>query len=298
MRIVLFAIAMAAGAGSAGTALAQDASGLAPSSQWTVDYDADSCALRRWFGVGEDQAYLEFRRFAPGPGMQTVIASPRMEARKPPQFRYRFGDSGEWQEPDTRLTANLTNGFSGVVFEPRFMSSPEYDEIENSVERELYLRSADLKAAELRQAAAIDTITLRGAFRRDLTLRLERLDAPIGALQECVDELMTHWNIDVEAHKTLTRPAVPTNLSEVPSMMDYPPKMVRQRMPGLVNVRLSIDETGKIAGCSIQMPLSDPEFEESSCADIQHALEFDPALDKDGKPIASYWITKVRFILN
>lgn len=81
-------------------------------------------------------------------------------------------------------------------------------------------------------------------------------------------------------------------------MMDYPPKMLRRSMPGLVNVRLAIDERGLITACHIQMPLSDPEFEASSCADIQHALEFDPALDKDANPIASYWITTVIFSLD
>jgi hypothetical protein len=80
-------------------------------------------------------------------------------------------------------------------------------------------------------------------------------------------------------------------------MMDYPPEMLRRGMPGLVNIRLAIDDAGRITACHIQMPLSDPSFEESSCADIQHALDFDPALDKDGKPIASYWITKVHFSL-
>jgi len=78
-------------------------------------------------------------------------------------------------------------------------------------------------------------------------------------------------------------------------MMDYPPAMLRKSMPGLVNVRLAIDEAGRITACHIQMPLSDPAFEESSCADIQHAFDFEPALDKDGKPIASYWITRVVF---
>jgi hypothetical protein len=43
------------------------------------------------------------------------------------------------------------------------------------------------------------------------------------------------------------------------------------------------------------MPMSDPEFEESSCADIQHAFEFEPALDNDGNPMKSYYITSVQF---
>jgi hypothetical protein len=276
-----------------GALLAQERPGLAPSGPWTIDYDADSCALRRSFGAGEDQVYLEFRRFAPGLGLQTVIASSRMEAVRPSQFSYRFGDRGEWREAAAPLTATLANDFSAVIFEPSFMPPP--DEAEDPDERPSYLQSAEMKAAEIAQAAAIDTITLRRAFRRVLSLQLGKLDAPIAALQECVDELTTHWNIDVEAHKTLTRPATPIDFTDSSSMLGYPPKMARQGMPGLVNIRLDIDETGRITGCHIQMPLSDPAFEASSCADIQHAFEFEPALDKDGKPIASYWVTKVHF---
>jgi TonB family protein len=78
-------------------------------------------------------------------------------------------------------------------------------------------------------------------------------------------------------------------------MMDYPPKMLAKGMPGVVNVRLAIDERGNVAGCSIQMPLADPAFEKSTCADLQHALEFEPALDQNGKPVASYWVTLVDF---
>ena len=57
---------------------AQDAPGLAPSVPWTLDYDADSCALRRMFGEGEDRAYLEMRRFGPGLGLQTSLGSKKM----------------------------------------------------------------------------------------------------------------------------------------------------------------------------------------------------------------------------
>jgi hypothetical protein len=174
---------------------------------------------------------------------------------------------------------------------------PEYEAIDEGSGREAYFDSIDFRAIEREQAAGISAMRVRG-LGPEFTLRLGKLEAPIVALQDCVDELMTHWNIDVEAHKTLTRRATPIDPGASASMLDYPPRMVQQRMPGLVNVRLAIDETGKITACSIQMPLSDPDFEESSCADIQHAFDFEPALDKAGEPIASYWITKVVFSLN
>jgi len=294
MAARLLAVATALSLSIACPVLAQDEPGLAPSTPWNLHYDDDSCALRRNFGSGENQVFLEFRRFAPGLSLQTVIASNRLKPRRQAQFRYRYGD-GDWQSAGTPLTGTLADGFSTVVFSSSIVQLPELDEIEDTNEREAYFRTLDLKSLELEQAAMVDSITLRGAFGERLMVPLGKFDEPIGALHACIDELMTHWNIDVEAHRSLSRSAQPIDFADSASMVDYPPKMLRERLPGLVNVRLSIDETGKITDCHIQMPLTDPAFEESSCADIQHAFEFEPALDKDGNPIASYWTTVVYF---
>jgi hypothetical protein len=276
-------------------AQAEDTQVRAPSSSWTLDYDADSCALRRMFGTGDDQAYLELRRFGPGTALQATVASNQLRPLQSAGLRYRFGRADEWRETDKPITFTMDNGFRGVIFSAYLLELPDDDASGTSVERALYLQSAQFNADEIAAAAEVETLTLGRGFNREVTLRLGSMAAPIAALNECVEELLTHWDIDVAAHKTLARPAVPTNFPQVPRMMDYPPKMLQQRMPGLVNVRLAIDPAGLITDCRIQMPLSDPAFEKSSCADIQHALEFDPALDKDGKPIASYWITRVQF---
>jgi hypothetical protein len=280
----------------ASPALAEDAPGLAPSSDWTLDYDDDSCALRRMFGAGDNEAYFEMRRFAPGSGLLVIVASKNLKARDLRTFRYRLGEETDWRE--TRgLKLSLDSGLGGVVFGTNLIDLP--DTLDDR-ERELYLRSIDWRALEREAAVRTDSIAVRGVTvrnlsRGELALQLGSLEAPMAALNECVDELLTHWDIDVEAHKTLTRPALPIDLRESSGMIGYPPKMVRHRLPGLVSIRLAIDATGRVTACHIQMPLSDPEFEASSCADIQHAFAFEPALDKAGKPIASYWTTRVQF---
>lgn len=295
MRLGSFAAGWAALAlsTSAMPAVAQDSPALAPSTPWNIDYDTDSCALRRVFGEGDRQAFLELRRFDRAPGLQATVTSNLTEARRSDGFKYRFGGNTDWSEATAnRITTD--GGFSGVLFSA-LLADFYFVEDNSAAGRAIGLRSFDWQAVEKEAAARADSLALRGVFSRPLVLQLGSLEKPIEALNQCVDELMTHWGIDVEAHKTLTRPAVPINLPEVPRMIDYPPKMLRQRLAGVVNIRLSIDERGQITACHIQMPLSDPAFEESSCADVQHALEFEPALDKDGKPIPSYWITKVVF---
>lgn len=297
MNWVRIVAVIAVCAGLAGPSLAQDSPALRPSSPWTLDYDADSCALRRLFGEGEERAYLEIRRFDRGLGLQTVIATNWMTARNRRTFRYRFNTDTEWREAEGAFALRMADGFSGVLFTPALVELPELEEMKDPLERARYLATLDLPALEDEAARPTDAITLIGAFRREITLELGAFGPPLKALRDCVEELRTHWDIDVEAHETLTRKAEPVNLEEVPRMMSYPPKMLREGLQGVVNVRLDVDPTGRITECHIQMPLSDPEFEESSCADIQHALDFDPALDKDGNPIPSYWTTRVVFQL-
>ena len=294
MRFGLWAAALAVLTATTAPAAGQDRPALAPSEPWAIDYDLDNCALIRTFGTDEDRVILEIRRFAPGWGLQTTVASNRLGAPVRSRVSYRFNDDEDWQQPGLGLPVTLDSGLKGVIMEPSFVDLPELEAIEDPEKRAAFFQSLEFRAIERQQAEAINSIRLRGVGR-EFTLALGKFGAPIRALQDCVDELTTHWNIDVEAHRTLTRRARPIDVASSARMVSYPPQMARRRMPGLVNVRLSVDATGKVTGCSIQMPLSDPAFEESSCADIQHAFEFEPALDKDGHPIVSYWITRVIF---
>jgi len=262
---------------------------LAPTSVWALDYADDSCALRRSFGEGRDHTYLEFRRFSPGTLLQTTVASGRMRARNPADISFRFGD-GEWSEQRAFSLVMEAPLKGGVLF-----TSTIVDPSDQAIDGDMPDANIDWRSIEQAATDGKRTLRLRGAFASELNMQLGSLRAPINALNDCIDELMTHWGIDVEAHKTLTRRPTPIDMAAASRMVGYPPKMAAKGMPGMVNVRLAIDERGMITGCRIQMPLSDPEFEASSCADIQHAFEFEPALDKDGDPIASYWITRVVF---
>ncbi len=269
-------------------AAANEPLALEPSSPWELTYEADSCALRRTFGEGDQQTQLEMRRFAPGINLQTTIASRARMTRR--NFRLRFGDEGEWEDHENPLYAYFDDNFEGVIFRHTLLSPRVGPDEPPSLPAGI-----DLATMEAEAAATLDSLSISRAFGDELVLETGPLKKPILLLNECIDELMTHWGIDVEAHKTLARSAAPIDLAQAARMIGYPPKMVQRSLPGLVNIRLDIDETGRVTECHIQMPLSDPEFEESSCADIQHAFEFDPALDKDGKPLKSYYVTSVRF---
>jgi hypothetical protein len=265
---------------------------LEPSSHWELDYAKDSCALRRMFGEGERQTQIEMRRFEPDLTLQTTVATKAAKITKR-NYRFRFGDQ-EWKDVERPLYAYLSEDFEGVIFQHSLVETGLDPEAGSEAWNQFFIDN-DAAALEAEAAAKLETMTIARAFRTELELKTGSLKAPLIALNDCVDELMTHWDIDVEAHKTRSRSATPIDMEKAARMVGYPPKMLRRMMPGLVNIRLDISETGRVTACHIQMPMSDPEFEESSCADIQHAFEFEPALDNDGNPMKSYYITSVQF---
>ena len=99
MKLVGSLIAVVVTAATACPAMAQDVPGLAPSTPWTIDYDTDSCALRRMFGEGGKRAYLELRQFGPRASLQVTLASARMRPENPASFRFRFNDADDdWND--------------------------------------------------------------------------------------------------------------------------------------------------------------------------------------------------------
>ena len=289
---ILAAIVFAAAFGSARPAVAKTLE-LRPVAPWNMHYDTDSCVLRRAFGGVEQRTHLEMRRFQPGVGLQTTVATKAMRMTRR-DFRYRFDPKTEWQDAVMANYVYFAEDFEGIIFTPLLIDLP-FGRKPEAKEVEQFFKTADLEALEAEAGDQVRSITISRAFRDDLVLKTGPLKAPLTALNACIDELLNHWGIDVEAHKTLTRPATPRNVEEMGRRIPYPPKMLARRLPGIVNVRLNVDESGAVSGCHIQMDLSDPAFESATCTTLQKALKFDPALDKNGNPIASYWINRVHF---
>jgi hypothetical protein len=256
-------------------------------------YDADSCALRRQFGEGEQLTYLEMRRFEPGTSTQFIVSTNIAKANR--TFLFRFDEEEKWRRSGG-FRLDMSDGSNGMVFSSTLFEVKIPEALVKDVEAlTTYFKNLDHTALEEAAIKTADGVMLQGAFVRDLTLRTGSLEAPIKAMRECTDELITHWGVDAEAHKTLSRPVTAKNAAEMGTKITYPRRLVRQGVPGIVRVRLGVDLAGAVTGCHIQMDLADAQFEKEVCETLSRELHLEPALDKDGNPIASYWINRVTF---
>jgi len=102
--------------------------------------------------------------------------------------------------------------------------------------------------------------------------------------------LLTHWNIDADAHRSLSRRAAPIgDPAKWITSSDFPATALRAGERGLVFFRLDIDAVGKPTDCHVQRAAGREEFETAVCRNLTENGKFTPALDAGGKPIASYW---------
>ena len=269
-----------------------------PSSPWAIDYADDSCALRRAFTSGEKKLELEMRQFQPGGDLTILVSGPEMRFAAE-EALIRFGPDDDYIPKANAFRANLSNGWDGITFRDGLVPSSDVSMVEDRRADNTsydYWDEHDLKT----RFRAIDNLSIKGALARPISLELGSMLKPEIALEKCISELLTHWGIDAEAHRTLSREVKildPMKLA-IKLQRNYPRNMLVKAKSGVVRVRVNVDETGKPSACQVQVASQNREFEETYCKLIMKAARFDPALDKDGKPIASYWINRVTFLMN
>lgn len=287
-----FSLMAAALAGASPAGAAETAAVLPATSPWNVDYADDSCALRRSFGDGEKSAVFEIRQFVPSVMADFTIAANGIgiSTRQAIQLHY---------EPESRPRIE---GRSLRVILPQFYRGYAYNDaltpIPPGSDPKTYVPATDPERGAWE--SSIRAVTVTSGFDRRFTLATGPLHRPLEALRACMDELLTHWGIDVAAHKTMTKGVEAIDMPDLTAhlLAAYPSYQLDTGKSGTVRLRLMIDAQGKPTACHIQMKAKDDAFETTACRKFMTYGKFRPALDKDGKPMASYFVNRVIYLTN
>ena len=181
---------------------------LKPSSAWHIDYAADSCRITRQFGEAPDQVSVVLNRYSPEEFVRMVVSGePVKLSGSSGVAKVQFGPNEEVQ------SLNYSNGKSGefpaLVFTGPIRIAPmtpvELALQEKSFKKQknkVYLAIIPAPISGPRQSA-VRYLELNKPLHRAVRLETGSMRAPLSALDKCVDELTTHWGIDVEKHKNL-----------------------------------------------------------------------------------------------
>jgi TonB family protein len=286
-RLASIAVALALGIPAA--AAEEGPLTLAPSSKWNAHYADDFCRLSRSFGEGPDQIMLFIDRFAPSDSFRLILAGKMMgRMDKRATATLRFGSVLPEQTLDF-FPGSIGNDVPAWVFGETTRIRPYSEDKDN----EPVEPGAPISAEE---EASVMAIHIGRPLWRPTLLQTGSMTGAFAALRTCTDELMTHWGIDVERHRTLTRAATPAAPpgSWIKSN-DYPANMLAKWQPGLVQFRLIVGADGVPTACHIQQSTNSGGFDEAVCKGLMKRARFEPALDAEGKPILSVYINLVRF---
>ena len=272
---------------------------LAPSSKWHVEYADDSCRLARQFGEGERTSLVVIERFQPGDPFRLTVTGPFKRARSGADAALRFGPA-ESEQNVSFLEAEW-QGRPALIFPGSLRIAPMTEQEQQAREAvaesdEAHLFEPAPIGAEREGAATFLSVDAPGASA--FLFETGSLGEPFAALRKCMDELLTHWGIDVERHRSLTREATPVGSpGKWLRSTDYPTSLLRKGAQGVVHFRLSVDGEGKVSGCHIQRSTRPAGFDEAVCDALTRRARLEPALDAEGIPIASYYINTARFII-
>ncbi len=298
MRLnILFAFAICSAGAIEGGAIAAKSEpiSLEPSSSWTLDYADDSCRLIRKFGENDDNIILILNSFAPGDEFNLTVAGNPVAYRGASRTAsIQFGP-GESEQKLKFSNGKMADGMPALIFAGRTRIAPlteSEDEQREAYER----REIILAPISEKRKAAVTQLSIGKPLARPISLRLGAMDRPLAALATCVDELMTHWGIDVAKHQGLTRPVQPDgDPGQWVQANDYPSDMLWAGKQAYVHFRMGVDENGDPTACHIQHSIGGEAFDKAVCASLMKRAKFLPALDKAGKPIASFYLNAVNF---
>ncbi len=258
---------------------------LKPTTPWLSEWTKHSCVLRRGFGSKDDLNVLKFEGFAPTPLFQLVIMSDSLKFMERGRYlAITFGQNAS-QDYTNKFEVGSTDSGLPAVFITNI----------GIVGAEELARIHPNALPLLETAANTVSVETRG---RKIVFETGELGKPFDALRTCLDDLVKSWKLDPDVQRSLLRgPEPKTTPDKWLRPGDYPASALQSGKQAIVNFRLIIDAQGVPTECAIQSSYSGEKFDDITCRKIMERARFEPALDKDGKPVTSYHINSVRWIM-
>lgn len=256
---------------------------LAKTSKWEINYDEDSCHLLAKFGEGKQSTVIRLTRYQPGDWFDLSLYGAPVKTEGP-QTKVTIGYG-----LGRPLKVDALTGTSGDKQPLLIVNSQRLDGWQASSPNQT---PPTINPAQEAQANGIDLAVPGGKHYR---LETGSFGKPMEAMRTCVDNLVGKWGYDPGQQAALTRRALP--LKEPRTWLadsDFPMGVLGHN--GLVQFRLDIDEAGNATGCHILHRTNPDDFADLTCKLVGKRAKFAPALDKDGKPSRSYFISKVQWL--
>lgn len=247
-----------------------DSVSLAPSGQWAVEYGKDMCVLSRPFGEGKQRVIFSLK---PAPNSdQARIMLIRQAGREDPlagKAEVRFSDG----------------------------SVPAWSQGKSATAKGIGLTSIDLPRSSLAPLEKGGSISIRFGRKTDLTLTPRDMSSAVKAWAKCEADLLKTWGMDETAQAAMASIPYRTDKGSLFNSDDYPDRLLNRGVQGTVGALLTVDAQGNVADCRAVEPSGTPELDQHTCRIFRQRARYQPAVDRDGKPMAALAFQRVNWMI-
>ena len=268
-----------------------------PSSPWHLDVANEKCRLARRFGEGASEHMLFMELDKPTAAVDFAVAGPALgDTRWKKPVGFRFGTL------DAVYEEHYSKGTLGK-FDPAILtistSLAAPGEEEEDHEEESWIENVGgLSGIPAERYAGNEDLHVVQGDKTLAALRLDSLVPALTALNQCAESFVEHWGLDLAQHRTMQQGPRWTNSKAVIRrfISEYPSEALRSGEQGSVRFVVIVDETGAPVECRQSDATEMEKLDSPACKGMMRAT-FEPALDAEGKPMRSYYATKVRYVL-
>ena len=293
-QIVTYMAAAAVTVSAVAPAAAQEARVYKPGGQWALDYGEDYCRLMRTFSDGENELSLALERIQPGPMMRMILVGDGIRTyRSAAELGWSFTPASGSERKARYAQSKTADGkdyfnlgsVTVVQFQPPAPGTPPGPP-------PAYDRNAEQAAAK-----PLTAIQLGTGLLQPIRIETGSLEAPVGALQACADDLAKTWGVDPAKLADKGAPAIPEGggvgwLPQGTIPFDQFGKLVGESN----QVRLLVDANGKPTSCHIHWPTLGDSLNKRICSTLMDKAKFVPAKDSEGNAMAGYWVGNPLFL--
>lgn len=286
-RIGSALLALAALAVSTPPGFAQQSLDLAPSADWALREEPESCLIVRQFGNGDDRVAFRLEAFNRAGGYLASLWGEPLPHRDSGalEFETRFNPDSEGL-PTTGVLSKTSAG-PMVSFRTSLERTAQ-------VEARMQEEPAPAGPDEVREAE-VHELVITFSRGKPLRLLLGSMGEPLARLRRCAEQLPGKWGLDPAVQLSLSRGPVPLDQGRWLAPGTYPFDLLRAYRSAIVQIRLMVDSEGKATTCAIQSPRTRSNAGTIACREIMKAAKFEPALDASGRPTASYYSTSIMY---
>jgi len=260
---------------------------LQPSSDWKLDQRADTCRASRTFGEGEERVTMWLEQSGKEPSYKfTLIGNP---LRNPygRAIEIKFGD--EKENLRSYISAKSSKKRPVIMMFGLAIAPPDIE----------YGKDVEIEEIGAERENAITAIHLSRSIIDPIKLETGPMHPPLAFLRGCAEQLaITLARTSNSSARGKAKPAELTNARDLPRLIKYPTYLIRAEMDGSVLFRITVNASGKASNCHINRSNRPQLFDNAVCLGMLKHAKFNPALDAEGKPVASYYHSEVTFKLN